>query len=273
MPVTLCQCFRFALARETLLEAPGLEQRQESLRGPSSSDQPIRNDRRRLHVREFEAVSSCGPSGWRNRFKAIRPAARSGSASALSTLFSTTIGRRPISPPWRSTKFLVCGIGPSAASTSRNNTVYHRRCVSTRHKSRRDRGCRHVIGVLLFQTTVSVFAKNRDAALSLQSLLSIARSVVAWFSRIVPDCFQKLVDQRRFAVVNVERLIAIFACPLGYAFAYGRGRARFSHRSIWASALRDTLQKASPKGCQASVLCGLSALSFAVRDSPERSGS
>jgi len=64
--------------------------------------------------REFEAVSILWHQAG-EQIKAIRSSARSGSASALSTLFSTTIGPQgPSFSAWEVTTFGLWRIGPSA---------------------------------------------------------------------------------------------------------------------------------------------------------------
>ena len=109
-------------------------------------------------------------------------------ASGRSILLTTTIILSPISSALESTK-RVCGIGPSAASTSSRapSTM-----LKTRSTSPPKSACPGVSMILILVSpyrTEVFFAKMVMPRSRSRSLESITRSATAWFSRKTPPCF------------------------------------------------------------------------------------
>ena len=108
--------------------------------------------------------------------------ARSGSPSGLSTLFTTTIGLKPKANAFDVTNF-VCGIGPSAASTSNITPSTIERIRSTSPPKSACPGVSTIFIRVPFHSTDVGFAKIVIPRSRSRSLLSIARSVVVSLSR------------------------------------------------------------------------------------------
>ncbi len=138
------------------------------------------------------ACSSVAPN-WMNRSK-VWSNARFGSAPLRSTLLITTTARSPISNALRKTK-RVCGIGPSAASTSSStpSTMF-----KTRSTSPPKSACPGVSTILIFTCSpiasskieIDVFLARMVIPRSRSSSFeSITRSTTCWFSRKILACF------------------------------------------------------------------------------------
>ena len=149
----------------------------------SMSAQPLRPEAYIVGKSSWSSVASKLANRSKHSFKA-----RSGSASDLSTLFTTTIGRRPSFNALDVTNF-VCGIGPSAASTNKTTPSTMDRIRSTSPPKSAWPGVSTILIRVPFHSTEVGLAKIVMPRSRSRSLLSIARSVVAWFSRYVPDCF------------------------------------------------------------------------------------
>ncbi len=113
--------------------------------------------------------------------------ARSGSASCLSTLLSTTMGRSPSRSALASTN-LVCGIGPSAASTSSSTPSTIERMRSTSPPKSAWPGVSTMLMRWPCHSTLVALARMVMPRSRSRSLESRARSTVAWLSRKAPDC-------------------------------------------------------------------------------------
>ena len=146
-----------------------------SLRGPSSawSAQPERPE-----------AYKCGKSSWSsfasraaNKSKHSSKA-RSGSASGLSTLLSTTMGRNPSAKALAVTN-LVCGMGPSAASTSSTTPSTILKMRSTSPPKSAWPGVSTILIRVPFHSTEVALARIVIPRSRSRSLLSIARSATA----------------------------------------------------------------------------------------------
>ena len=115
--------------------------------------------------------------------------ARSGSASDLSTLFTTTIGQSPIAKALAVTN-LVCGIGPSAASTSKTTPSTIDKILSTSPPKSACPGVSTIFILIPFHSTLVALARIVIPRSRSKSLESIALSTTSWFSLKAPDCFK-----------------------------------------------------------------------------------
>ena len=156
-----------------------------SFRGPSKSTsaQPALPDA--YNTGKSSCCSSASNAAKRSKHSSK---ARSGSPSGLSTLFTTTIGFKPNAKALEVTNF-VCGIGPSAASTNKTTPSTMDKIRSTSPPKSAWPGVSTILIRIPCQSTEVAFAKIVMPRSRSRSLLSMARSVVAWFSRYVPDCF------------------------------------------------------------------------------------
>src|SRR5208283_2415618 len=110
-----------------------------------------------------------------------------GRASGLSTLLMQTIGFRPILRALPTTNF-VCGIGPSAASTSTMALSTMERMRSTSPPKSAWPGVSTMLMRVSFQTIEVAFAMIVMPRSFSRSFESITRSATRWFSRKAPDC-------------------------------------------------------------------------------------
>ncbi len=110
-----------------------------------------------------------------------------GRASGRSTLLITTIGFRPILSAFDTTN-LVCGSGPSAASTSTSAPSTMLRMRSTSPPKSAWPGVSTMLTRMSFHCTEAALARMVMPRSRSRSLESMARSVTFWFSRKVPDC-------------------------------------------------------------------------------------
>ena len=111
-----------------------------------------------------------------------------GRASALSTLLTQTIGLRPILSALPTTN-LVCGIGPSAASTSTIAPSTIERIRSTSPPKSAWPGVSTMLMRTSFHTTEVALARMVMPRSRSRSPVSITRSATRWFSRKAPDCW------------------------------------------------------------------------------------
>ena len=110
-----------------------------------------------------------------------------GRASCLSTLLTQTIGFRPIFSALPTTNF-VCGIGPSAASTSTIAPSTMERMRSTSPPKSAWPGVSTMLTRTSFHTTEVALARMVMPRSRSRSFESITRSATRWFSRNAPDC-------------------------------------------------------------------------------------
>ena len=113
-----------------------------------------------------------------------------GRASERSTLLISTIGRRPRRSALPSTN-LVCGSGPSAASTSSTTPSTMERMRSTSPPKSAWPGVSTMLTRVPFQTTEVALARMVMPRSRSRSFESMARSATCWFSRKVPDCLSR----------------------------------------------------------------------------------
>src|SRR5512139_867913 len=99
----------------------------------------------------------------------------------------TTMGLRPIFSALETTN-LVCGSGPSAASTSTSAPSTMFKIRSTSPPKSAWPGVSTILMRVSFHTTEAALAKIVIPRSRSRSLESIARSITRWFSRNVPDC-------------------------------------------------------------------------------------
>ena len=111
----------------------------------------------------------------------------SGRASGRSTLLISTIGFSPILSALPSTN-LVCGSGPSAASTSTMAPSTMDRMRSTSPPKSAWPGVSTMLMRVPCQTTEVALARMVMPRSRSRSLESITRSATRWFSRKAPDC-------------------------------------------------------------------------------------
>ena len=156
------------------------------LRGPSSSlsHQPARPEANIVGKSSWSSSASSAAKRSNTSLTAL-----SGSPSALSTLFTTTMGRRPRASALDVTNF-VCGIAPSAASTSSTTPSTIDRMRSTSPPKSAWPGVSTMLIRTPFHSTDVFLARMVMPRSRSISLLSIARSCVASFSRYTPDCFR-----------------------------------------------------------------------------------
>ena len=146
-----------------------------SLRGPSK-DISAQPDRPEAYM---EGKSNCSSVASRLAKRSKHSSnARSGSPSGLSTLLITTIGRNPSFNALEVTNF-VCGIGPSAASTSKTTPSTIDRIRSTSPPKSAWPGVSTMLMRVPFHSTEVGLAKIVMPRSRSKSLLSMARSVVA----------------------------------------------------------------------------------------------
>ncbi len=110
-----------------------------------------------------------------------------GLASGLSTLLMQTMGLRPIFSALPTTN-LVCGMGPSAASTSTIAPSTIDRMRSTSPPKSAWPGVSTMLMRMSFQTTEVALARMVMPRSRSRSLESITRSATRWLSRKAPDC-------------------------------------------------------------------------------------
>ena len=111
-------------------------------------------------------------------------------ASGLSTLLMQTIGLRPILRALPTTNF-VCGIGPSAASTSTMALSTIERMRSTSPPKSAWPGVSTMLTRTSLQSTEVALARIVMPRSFSRSLESITRSATRWFSRKAPDCCRR----------------------------------------------------------------------------------
>ena len=110
-----------------------------------------------------------------------------GRASDLSTLLTQTIGFSPIFSALPTTN-LVCGIGPSAASTSTIAPSTIDRMRSTSPPKSAWPGVSTMLMRTPFHTTEVALARMVMPRSRSRSFESITRSATRWLSRKAPDC-------------------------------------------------------------------------------------
>ncbi len=110
-----------------------------------------------------------------------------GRASDRSTLLMTTIGRRPTLSAFDTTN-LVCGSGPSAASTSTSAPSTILRMRSTSPPKSAWPGVSTMLMRMSRQGSEVTLARMVMPRSRSRSLESMARSATRWFSRKAPDC-------------------------------------------------------------------------------------
>ena len=118
------------------------------------------------------------------------PATTAGRASDRSTLLMATIGRSPTLSAFETTN-LVCGSGPSAAST---RTIAPSTMLRMRSTSPPKSACPGVSTMLIrvfFQTIEVALARIVIPRSRSRSFESMARSATRWFSRNEPDCCRR----------------------------------------------------------------------------------
>ena len=111
-------------------------------------------------------------------------------ASERSTLLISTIGFRPRRSALPSTN-LVCGSGPSAASTSSTTPSTIDRMRSTSPPKSAWPGVSTMLTRVPFQTTEVALARMVIPRSRSRSFESMARSATCWLSRNVPLCFSR----------------------------------------------------------------------------------
>ena len=142
-------------------------------------------------------------------------------SSGLSILLMQTIGRRPTLSAFDTTN-LVCGIGPSAASTSTMAPSTMLRMRSTSPPKSAWPGVSTMLMRMSFQTTEVAFARMVMPRSRSRSLESIIRSDVASFSRNEPDCFSR---QSTSVVLpwSTWAMMAMLRSCMADRFRFGRG--------------------------------------------------
>ena len=108
-------------------------------------------------------------------------------SSGRSILLMQTMGRRPILSAFCSTN-LVCGIGPSAASTRRTAPSTMLRMRSTSPPKSAWPGVSTMLMRVSFQFREVTLARMVMPRSRSRSFESMARSATFWFSRKEPDC-------------------------------------------------------------------------------------
>ena len=111
-------------------------------------------------------------------------------ASERSTLLISTIGLRPRRSALPSTN-LVCGSGPSAASTSSTTPSTIDRMRSTSPPKSAWPGVSTMLTRVPFQTTEVALARMVMPRSRSRSFESMARSATCWLSRKVPLCLSR----------------------------------------------------------------------------------
>ena len=148
-----------------------------------------------------------------------------GRASDLSTLLTQTIGFRPIFSALPTTN-LVCGIGPSAASTSTIAPSTIDRMRSTSPPKSAWPGVSTMLTRASFHTTEVALARMVMPRSRSRSLESITRSATRWFSRKAPDC----CSSRSTSVVLPWSTWAMMAMFLSFMRVQAFGAARIEKR-------------------------------------------
>ena len=171
-----------------------------------------------------------------------RSGPRSTRCSGLSTLLITTIGRSPLRSALPSTN-LVCGIGPSAASTSSRQLSTIDRMRSTSPPKSAWPGVSTMLILTPFQTTEVHLARMVIPRSRSRSLLSMARSCTCWLSRKVPDCCSSrstrvVLPWSTCAMIAMLRRSMTFA-RAGGCDGTGRGRCSLPQRTYSDPALRE----------------------------------
>ena len=142
-----------------------------------------------------------------------------GRASERSTLLISTIGRRPRRSALPSTN-LVCGSGPSAASTSSTTPSTMERMRSTSPPKSAWPGVSTMLTRVPFQTTEVALARMVMPRSRSRSLESMARSATCWFSRKVPDCLSR---QSTSVVLPWSTCAMIATLRMSIRYCSGRG--------------------------------------------------
>ncbi len=140
--------------------------------------------RRGEQGREVELASWAPSAANRSNTSSCTSCAR---WSGRSTLLITTIGQRPRRSALPSTN-LVCGIGPSAASTSSSTPSTIERMRSTSPPKSAWPGVSTMLIRVSCQTTEVHLARIVMPRSRSRSLESIARSATCWLARKVPLC-------------------------------------------------------------------------------------
>ena len=151
-----------------------------------------------------------------------------GRASDLSTLLTQTIGFRPIFSALPTTN-LVCGIGPSAASTSTIAPSTIDRMRSTSPPKSAWPGVSTMLTRMSFHTTEVALARMVMPRSRSRSLESITRSATRWFSRKAPDC----CSSRSTSVVLPWSTWAMMAMFLSFMRVQAFGAARIERGGGW----------------------------------------
>src|ERR1700731_3724866 len=142
-----------------------------------------------------------------------------GRASGRSTLLMTTIGFSPTLSALDTTN-LVCGSGPSAASTSTSAPSTILRMRSTSPPKSAWPGVSTMLMRVSFQTSEVALARMVMPRSRSRSLESNARSATRWFSRNEPDC----CSRRSTRVVlpwSTWAIMAILRRFMGLADSWG----------------------------------------------------
>ncbi len=151
-----------------------------------------------------------------------------GRASGLSTLLTQTIGFRPIFSALPTTN-LVCGIGPSAASTSTIAPSTIDRMRSTSPPKSAWPGVSTMLMRVSFHTTEVALARMVMPRSRSRSLESITRSATRWFSRKAPDC----CSSRSTSVVLPWSTWAMMAMLRSFMRVQAFGAARIERGGGW----------------------------------------
>ena len=152
-----------------------------------------------------------------------------GRASCLSTLLTQTIGFRPILSALPTTN-LVCGIGPSAASTSTIAPSTIDRMRSTSPPKSAWPGVSTMLTRTSFHTTDVALARMVMPRSRSRSFESMTRSATRWLSRNAPDCCRS----RSTSVVlpwSTWAMMAMLRSFMGEG-AFSDGRTRGTRRAV-----------------------------------------
>ena len=168
-----------------------------------------------------------------------------GRASGRSILLITTIGLRPRRSALPSTN-LVCGSGPSAASTSSTTPSTIDRMRSTSPPKSAWPGVSTMLMRVPFQSTEVHLARMVMPRSRSRSLESMARSATCWLSRNVPDCFSRrstsvvlpwstcaMIAMLRISILSSGGVVGggIYACAMPSARRVERSSCRCHSRA------------------------------------------
>ena len=136
------------------------------------------------------------------------------------------MGRKPSASALDVTNF-VCGMGPSAASTNNTTPSTMLKMRSTSPPKSAWPGVSTILMRAPFHSTLVAFARIVIPRSRSRSLLSIARSATAWFSRKAPDCLSSS-STRVVLPWSTWAIIAILRSSIGIPYPQ-RGRVSQAH--------------------------------------------